>query len=1692
MSQSIKKQLVVYSERLLSMSTRNKLIHSSFSSRELGFRFIDELPQKLALKISKPMEFTPLPALESEPPEEKKPIFKRKVEKLKLVDDFYLKEMQEIDSKDLEDPDEISELEADALRNLKDRLRVDLGLPPRVFGRGESDLRKHAISFKINPSYDLPEDSPEIENEARFNDLKIQTLMLPDVLEAKLTKLKQRHKTNLEETGQNTLYLCFGFLEWIQMQGVASKKKRLAPLLMMQVKFDLDKKKDLKIQAVDDNEIIENKTLKLYLQDEFGIKLPAPPVMQIKNGNKEYEVKDIEKYLSKVNKLVQKNRDWKVLRRASIGIFHTQELTMHEDLKSIAENPNDLLKKLLSGKSLPGSDEIYDVDQKTYRELIPALIEPADSSQHSAIIDMLKGDSFVLRGPPGTGKSQTICNMIAAGLYSGKKVLFVADKEAALEVVRTRLKAAGLDEYVLKLYSAKASKNSLWDSVKQRLNTNTPQSISNKLDPKIVELTEVRENLNEYKDFIGSDFGKTGVKIHDLLWNQELLKNKYLLNNLIKIDFPKCDQLEADEKERIIDSLNSIAQQFEIVFNETSHRNHPWNSAKKPPTTTIERDNFRGSIQEWIENLNSFQEDYKSLIKIGLPEEAFVLEDLRKISFLAKTIKLTGEVSETREFADLLHLTLFRSDKDIKDMPNLIDGIEKSLEKRAKINSSPLDESAGEILEYSGIILALISEGQYLEEFREFTRETAKDIAQEEGQFAPFKRLYENLELKEPFEVSSIELLKKLFFNHQDRWQISKLRGRLADKGLKKKILLIKNAVRDRLDIQAKQIDLNYLDSVADLRNAALTIRSSSFFSIFNKDYRTADKTLKRVCQDPLSKKEKIKILELVARYKEADDLFHGDLDLMQIFDTHTLFDVNSLNCAVVYQTLEKLSDLSLTEISDPIFNSFNNSPGRFIEYLTELSEEEVNKFPIGNYEKHENIFEVIKTKKEDYIKLDYVSELIESKNLSQFSILSIQEFLKSIDDLKELELENESTINQLFDKKIPLNIIVENLSEFKEWLTQLLDINQDQRTLFTNNSSLLESYPLVNKFTEDLESSIKNLFDTANLIEARVFVGISEDKISYRDLMNFTLSHLNSGPINEFFDLKREELSLPSGSIKEFYKAFLKTENKISDIPNYFESWLVQKQYRKLLEDKTSATMLNTYKGRKLNSLVDLLKKLDTEIQTYIRSDIKKRANIIGDEAPAGNGGKSGDKTEGELLSYGNSLKTFPKGSVRNHINRSSEALSFNLPCWMITPPNISTYVPLTQEFDLLIIDEASQMSPARALPAVARAKQCIIVGDENQLPPTSFFSRVEDDDNDVIDVQESILDLAKTIWTKPRLLRWHYRSKHQDLIRFQNNFIYDNLLIIPPSTYESEDNHLGVHSHYLENAIYRTGGTNDDEVDKIIELVEGHATKKPKKSLGIAVMNVRQRDNVEQEINLLYQQNSKVRRFLDYWNNAEEGLNKFFIKNLENVQGDERDVIIVGTGFGRLTSGAPVLQRFHPINQMGGERRLNVITTRARESLHLVTSLTSSDVKTNSKGTRFLSEYISYAKTKDLPLGRPTGEGTDSPFEDWAIGEIESMGFIAVPQVGVQGFKIDIGVKHPDADGYILAVECDGATYHSSPAARDRDLLRQQLLESFNWKFHRIWSTDWIWETEKTTEKLRSALKKSLIEATRDNAST
>ena len=333
--------------------------------------------------------------------------------------------------------------------------------------------------------------------------------------------------------------------------------------------------------------------------------------------------------------------------------------------------------------------------------------------------------------------------------------------------------------------------------------------------------------------------------------------------------------------------------------------------------------------------------------------------------------------------------------------------------------------------------------------------------------------------------------------------------------------------------------------------------------------------------------------------------------------------------------------------------------------------------------------------------------------------------------------------------------------------------------------------------------------------------------------------------------------------------------------------------------------------------------------------------------------------------------------------------------------------------------------------------------------------------------------------------MLRYHYRSRHEDLIRFQNNFIYQNQLIIPPTTIgqDSEKMNLGIKNHYLESASYTGQGQNHDEATYVANLVKKHSETMPEKSLGIAAVNKKQEELIRQKIEFLQGESSSLKDFFASWEEKDEGLNRPFIKNLANVQGDERDVIIVSTSYGKENPGDTVRNNFGPINSPMGHRWLNVLTTRARDQLHLVTSLLSSDVRNpNYRGGEFLKQYLQFAKDKKLVVGGDQEGEIDNAFEQWAVDIITSMGFEAVPQVGVKGFKIDIGVKHPSCSGYILGVECDGASDHSSPSARDRDIHRQNLLEDWGWSIYRVWSTDWLWEPVKTRERLQEALRDAL----------
>ena len=442
---------------------------------------------------------------------------------------------------------------------------------------------------------------------------------------------------------------------------------------------------------------------------------------------------------------------------------------------------------------------------------------------------------------------------------------------------------------------------------------------------------------------------------------------------------------------------------------------------------------------------------------------------------------------------------------------------------------------------------------------------------------------------------------------------------------------------------------------------------------------------------------------------------------------------------------------------------------------------------------------------------------------------------------------------------------------------------------------------------------------------------------------------------------------------------------------------------------------------------------------------------------------------------------------SIRRLISEAGEAIKQIKPVFMMSPMSVATYLPQGQiEFDLVIFDEASQITAPDALGAIARAKQVVVVGDSKQMPPTNFFGRAVELDEEEADQSltadvESILGLMSSKGVPETMLRWHYRSRHHSLIAVSNAEFYNNRLMVFPSP--------GIHPHatglkmnHLPDTTYDRGGsrTNKQEALHIAEAVMEHASSKPHLSLGVVAFSTAQREAIMLEVERLRREHPDTDSFFNHHRGDE-----FFIKNLENVQGDERDVIYISVGYGRTASGK-VSQSFGPLNSKGGERRLNVLITRARMAMEVFCNFTADDLRTKADcpvGLKSFKAFLKYAETGELEQSHETGKEHDSPFETEVHNAIEALGYQVEPQVGCNGFYIDLAVRDQNKPGrYILAVECDGATYHSSASARDRDRIRQAVLEGLGWRFHRIWSTDWFRNATGEIERLKEAIEQSI----------
>lgn len=433
------------------------------------------------------------------------------------------------------------------------------------------------------------------------------------------------------------------------------------------------------------------------------------------------------------------------------------------------------------------------------------------------------------------------------------------------------------------------------------------------------------------------------------------------------------------------------------------------------------------------------------------------------------------------------------------------------------------------------------------------------------------------------------------------------------------------------------------------------------------------------------------------------------------------------------------------------------------------------------------------------------------------------------------------------------------------------------------------------------------------------------------------------------------------------------------------------------------------------------------------------------------------------------------------------------------MSPLSISQYIESGERlFDVVIFDEASQVRPEDAICAILRGTQLIVVGDSKQLPPTSFFSKSlatmeNDEDDECADEQpgrtESILNECEGANFLPYMLRWHYRSRHESLIAFSNAHFYDNKLETFPSPHAEHAD--GVRFEYVADGIYdrSLSRTNRREAERAVELLIEHLQRHPNHTIGVVALSQAQQEDIRTVIERRLRQDTslslEIARQL-----REDDPGGLFVKNLENVQGDERDVIILSVGYGP-DAHRKVYTNFGPLNKSRGERRLNVAVTRAREQMIVVSSLRASDLPPTitNPGARILRDYLAYAEQGPSALANQVSamhqsarSGFDSPFEKAVYDAVTAKGFILDSQVGCSGYYIDLAVRHPSSPGvYLLGIECDGASYHSSKTARDRDRLRQLHLEGLGWHIHRIWSRDWIRNPSREVEKVLEAIKQA-----------
>ncbi|MER8683958.1 DUF4011 domain-containing protein [Mesorhizobium sp. M1405] len=1658
--------------RLLDLTPRNPLISMSFHARSTSHvRVVDELPEALYFRLTngEKMVFSPLPPFDEDSKDEQTPSFVEAYTIAYRRDEAFTDSMAKLDPEDPGYVDDVRRLE----RELKDRLRSQLGMPIRIT-RKEESVVQHAKNNGISASYDLPAPQ-ERHDDGRHEDDHIQTLLLPPDLERKLNGIISKARTVEQETGISVLRTAIGFLEW-KDPARADGRTFLSPLILLPVKITLKRTPHGPVYWVEGtgDEADLNLALKEKLSREFAIELP------------DYDGGSVEDYFEVLGQTEHRKLPWRVRRQVVFGVFPAARMSMYADLDTSETDfaENDTLENILVGSDRPADGalaEEYEVDDRDVEASVRYVVKKADSSQFSVLVDLAKGKNLAVEGPPGTGKSDTIVNAIAAALGAGKRVLFVAEKSAALEVVKNRLDEVGLGEFILPLLAGRSSREEFMDSIRDRLDLRAqrPRELEQQLD----RFSEARDSLSEYVEVLGAEWNHTGITVHELLGRAiatakdlEPVPKEIILNHQLP---------ETDFSGVKIADLATDASRLGTLFAEAKIAPSFWQTASGINPSPFAVDRILDQARLVAESFEDVAEEQGTLspYKLAGYGTAEAHDELvEALSSLAEIIEIetAGDHSSLLCWKDIGALRSFLT--ACRKCQNTFGELAVILVEPAAPNTATVIESIYKICRDCGFDTL---DADRLTRGQDTLHTAVATIARVEQAIQRFIR---HCPESERWTLGDIVRSRNLASATSPT--VLRLRSaRLEDVAA---VETLADLVRRGIALKQQKSELADILRVNQINGSAMSsalarIRSAGRLSFLAASYREAKRQYGAV-----SRRSKFDRIQALADLEKAVALAEKSDAFLERARNAGVFGVQFNGLETDFSLFAEL-----VVFYEAVVAQFPRVEQRELRHFLKTAEPDVlSELPIlpeisGDWSAGDvtKLHNTRKEESEDYSGgLNSLLPLLAAlKNPSSIAVEKLPGLAKSVRkfcidfDVLDNDKNMQSAMGKMFggwrtpidnvEPYVSASEIISSAGEMADGLRRACRQNR-LSSLHHEVNKILDLFVVANGKLEELGETAEGDF-------AEAFRGktpseiVNVLKIAAEDRTGLR-RHIEIASVSSSLDragvLTTVNRLNQSGTVAENLGATLQA------LINRASAERVYRYYGRGLHD---------YSGVRMDELRKTLKAADDEVRSLSRKAL--RAELIAESRPAPgiSRGRVGDFTEMGLIEHLADKRRI-RQPVREIMRKAARALLELKPCWIMSPLAVAQYIPKgTAEFDLCIIDEASQMPPEDAIGALFRARQAMVVGDTKQLPPTNFFRQVfddqeEDDDADPV-TDESVLEMANATFRPKRMLRWHYRSRNSALIRFSNRIMYDDNLVVFPSPNEEEDKSTGV-SLMETNGIYKAG-LNDIEAHKVVEHALALMRKHPERSLGIVAVNKSQAEHIRELLDYQIARDKTAFDYVEHWKGRDVGLNAFFVKNLENVQGDERDVIFISTVYGPPAAGKKPHQRFGPINGIGGQRRLNVLFSRARDQIVTFTSMTGADItadQTSNPGAWMLKRWLEYSAGAPLDVADSgTHDAFDSPLEDYVASQIRSIGCLVDCQVGVDGYSIDLAVRHPAWPyGYILGVECDGATYHSSRSARDRDRHRQEILENLGWHLYRVWSTDWFANPREEANKLRAAI--------------